>query len=173
MTILQGHAEENACNCWKSKSWFMLASFWRSRARSDRSHSFSVRKRLPWWRRNCNPLFSSRFSTLNRFTWFRKFSRCLCLRTRDLRADSRFDIIRLRFRSSMMDATRFDSSEASFSSAWVRFGSSEPELEVTWLGSGLVGLKPKEWSPSQGVKPYSNAGNGFPWKEIAESMVGN
>lgn len=149
----------------------MLESFWQRMVRSDRSQSFSVRRLLQWYRRNCNPLFSSRFSILNRFTWFRKFSRCLCLRMRDLRADSRFDIIRLRFRSSI---TRFGSSGAGFSSARVRFGSSEPELEVT--GMGLVGLKAdKKSGQSHGVKPPSNAVNGFPSKESeagrAESMV--
>lgn len=152
----------------------MLNSFWRSWVRSDRSQSFSVLTWLYWCSRNCNRVFSSRFSTLNRFNWFRNFSRCLCLRIRDLRADSRFDIIRLRFRSSIMDPTRFESSEAGFSlSSWVWFGSSEPVLEVTVLG--LVGSANQKPGQSHGVKPPSKVENGFESKgseaEKAESMV--
>ncbi|GAU18444.1 hypothetical protein TSUD_231810 [Trifolium subterraneum] len=98
--------------------------------RSNRSHSFSVRRQLKWYSKNCNMLFNSRFSALKRFIWFRKFSRCLCFLILDLRADSRFDIILLRFRSSIF---RFESFKTGFS-----FGSPEPELEV---GLGLVGLK--------------------------------
>lgn len=152
----------------------MLNSFWRSKVRSDRSQPFSVLTWLQWCSRNCNRVFISRFSTLNRFNWFRKLSRCLCLRIRDLRADSRFDIIRLRFRSSIMDPTRFESSEAGFSfSSWVWLGSSEPVLEVTVLG--LVGSGNKNSGHSHGVKPQSKAKNGFESKgseaERAESMV--
>lgn len=130
--ILHGHADENGCTCWKTKFWLMWCSFCRSTVRSDRSQSFSVRTRFNWCKRNCKPLFISRFSTLNRFTWFLNFSRCLCFRMRDLRADSRFDIIRLRFRSSIIDANRFELTGSGFSSsAWVwLYGSwSEPELE--------------------------------------------
>ncbi|KAK2426340.1 hypothetical protein P8452_41025 [Trifolium repens] len=114
--------------------------------RSNRSHSFSVRRRLKWYTRNCNVLFNSRFSALNRFNWFRKFSRCLCFLIRDLRADSRFDIILLRFRSSIF---RFEPFKTDFS-----FGSPEPELEV---GLGLVGLKGgKMLGKFHGVKSSSN-----------------
>ena len=95
---------------------------------------------------------------------------------RDLRADSRFDSIRLRFRSSITDTSRFESSEPGFSSAGVWLGSSEPELEVT--GLGLVGLRAnKKSGQSHGVKPPSNPAKGFPSKgseaEIAESMAAN
>lgn len=127
VTILHGHAEENG---WKTKLWLMFDSFWPNMVRSNRSHSFSVRRRLQWSIRNCKAFFNSRFSTRNKFNWFRRFSKCLCLRIRDRRADSRFDIILLFFLSSMF---RFELSEAGF---W--FGSPEPELEASL---GLVGMK--------------------------------
>ncbi|PNY00906.1 hypothetical protein L195_g024193 [Trifolium pratense] len=72
--------------------------------------------------------------------------RCLCFLIRDLRADSRFDIILLRFRSSIF---RFESFKTGFS-----FGSPEPELEV---GLGLVGLKgEKMLGKFHGVTSSSN-----------------
>lgn len=72
---------------------------------------------------------------------------------RDLRADSRFDTIRLSFRSSMTDATRFESSEP----GGVRLGSSEPELDVTRFG--LVGLKPERSDPSHELNGLSIKGS--------------
>jgi len=150
--VLHVHAGEMGCwNCWKIKIWVKLATFWWRWVRWDRSHSFSVRRRLQWCRTNCNRLFSSRFSTLHLLNWFRRFSRCLCFLMRDLRADSRFDIMRRSFRSSITDTTGGSGSAGSASSL------SEPELEVTGLGE-------RRWweSSSQGEKSAGKAENRFP-----------
>jgi hypothetical protein len=110
---------------------------------------------------------------------------------RDLLADSRFDIIRLRFRSSTGDTSPlgFGSSEPELEFKWFGFrprsGSSEPELEMTglgeWKASGshagdrIKASEPElektgsgDWmdgknsGQSHGVKPASKAENGFP-----------
>ncbi|KAJ7952722.1 BZIP transcription factor [Quillaja saponaria] len=108
-----------------------------------------------------NRFDSSRFSILNRFIWILRFSKCFCLRIRDRLADSRFDIIRLRFRSSVTEFVRFGSSESDLVLAWFWFSSSEPELELT----GFVCLKAEKISGhSHGGKPPSKAENGFPSK---------
>lgn len=111
---------------------------------------------------------------------------------RDRLADSRFDIILLRFRSSTGDASpfRLGSSEQEFELACFEFrfwsGSSEPELEITVLGEGRAsgshsgewikasepefemtglgkGLGGKYSRHSHGVEPASKSGiSGFP-----------
>lgn len=124
---------------------------------SARSRSFSLRTNSVWWTTNRSRFSCSRFPILNRFAWLLRFSRCLCLRMRDRRADSRFDIMRLRFRSSrtepdrlVFNLFRFECSGPGFSSFWSGswepllwdgFWVSEPELDVT--GSGV---KKGEWT---------------------------
>lgn len=84
---------------------------------------------------------------------------------RDRLADSRFDIMRLRFRSSMREPARFGlgSSEpelllAEFRFGW--FGSIEPVLEIRGSGDWMV---EKRSEPSQEVvKPLPKAGSGLP-----------
>ena len=203
VVVLHGHAEVRGWSCWNTKNCRISDSFCRSMSYSDLSWLFSVCTLRQWYKKKRNRFESSRFSTLNRFAWFLRFSKCFCLRIRDRRADSRFDIIRLRFRSSttVMDSAPrlwFGPSE----SPWFRFGSSdpEPEHEITGFregktsGSDFVDCKASEsefemtgsgdwmvWrnsGQSHGVKPVSKAENGFPnresgWIGKADSMAGN
>lgn len=138
---------ENYCRSSRtSKTWCTAHSFSRSIADSNRSRSFSLRTSWLWCVTKRSRFIISRFPTLSRFTWFLRFSRCFCFRMRDRLADSRFDIIRLRFRSSITEAGWVGSSEPDgwfgssgqelelvlFLFGW--FGSSEPELEITDFG---------------------------------------
>ncbi|KAM7262738.1 hypothetical protein ACFE04_000421 [Oxalis oulophora] len=128
---------------------------------SDWSRSLSVRTRWLWYKTNLNRFANSRFSTLSRFTWFLWFSKCLCLRMRDLLADSRFDIIRLRFRSLVTGWT--GTSEPEFEMVWVFSGSSEPDdvvVVTTGFGISSMGEKKSEQSGQAG-KSVSKAENGF------------
>ncbi|GMN34263.1 hypothetical protein TIFTF001_004586 [Ficus carica] len=125
------------------------------------------------------------------------FSKCFCFRILDRLADSRFDIIRLRFRSSTTEAGRLGSPappEPDFGSArlllsgsssgsseqepdkmglgdWA--GSPEPdEFEVTSAGLGKGGRAAGKSSwQSQGVNPPSKEGNGFPRIESEEGKM--
>lgn len=65
-----------------------------------------------------NRCLYSRFWTSNRFTSFERFSKCFFFLQRDRRADSLFDIIRFRFRSSVEQTAGLVSSE--------------PDCEATW-----------------------------------------
>jgi len=58
-----------------------------------------------------NRFFNSRFSILNRFAWFVRFSKCRFFLQRDRRADSRFDCIRRSFLSCVDRTARFDPCE--------------------------------------------------------------
>uniref|UniRef100_A0A2P2NZS7 Uncharacterized protein n=1 Tax=Rhizophora mucronata TaxID=61149 RepID=A0A2P2NZS7_RHIMU len=82
---------------------------------------------------------------------------------RDRLADSRFDIIRLCFRSSTSQTGRFWSLELEFELAgfWSDgFGSSELEIEPT--GFGDWGMPGKSSQDSQGVEHFSKNPNGSP-----------
>ena len=117
-------------------------------------------------------MVSSRFWILSWFNWFLRFSMCFCLRIRDRRADSRFDIIRLRLRSSAAESSRFGPSEPEFECKGFRFGPSEQEFELTGFlfdssdpefertGSCDWKMEKSSWL-SQGVKPPSKDGNGL------------
>lgn len=89
---------------------------------------------------------------------------------RDLRADSRFDIMRLRLRSSMTETVCLGSSEPEFELVWIWFGSSEPELDTAgigdWFGAG------KGSGKSHGVNSLSKSGKGFPNIISDEKMAG-
>ena len=171
LLLVHVHAGEKVWNCWKIKICVKLATFWRSKVRSECNHSFSVRRRFKWCRTNCNRLLSSRFSTLHLFNWFRRFSRCLCFRILDLRADSRFDIMRRRFRSSI--------AVEEADTCW--FGSdlsSEPELEETGLGEKRA-WESSSWShgvkPAEKVEKGSEGGResmGAEWRGFSETRGG-
>ncbi|KAF7136357.1 hypothetical protein RHSIM_Rhsim08G0090700 [Rhododendron simsii] len=113
-------------------------------ADSDRNRSFSLLTRWPWCVTIRSRFSSSRFPILSRFTWFLRFSRCFFFRIRDRLADSRFEIIRLRFRSSRINPVWFVSSEPGlsepeFEKKGFGFGFSEPELDITGSGGVLLG----------------------------------
>lgn len=175
VTLLHGHATENNCSwIWRaSKSWCISLIFWRSICDSDLSRSFSVRTSWLWCATQRNPFNMSWFSILSRFTRFLRLSRCFCFLIRDRRADSRFDTIRLRFRSSITGRwLRTESGLSRFLFVTTepdidRSELSEPELENTGSCNG-VGEKTEPWSwwsrknvgswSFHGVKPPSNSG---------------
>lgn len=156
-------------SCRKTNNSCISDSLRRSMLCSNRSRSLSVLTCWQWCKTNCTRLVSSRFSILSRFTWFLRFSKCLCLRMRDLLADSRFDIMRLCFRSSTRAAGGFGSSEPEFELVTFRFrfGSSELELETTGFG-----VTAENRSQSHGVKPFSKAWKGFPMAGSDENIAG-
>lgn len=86
---------------------------------------------------------------------------------RERLADSRFDIIRLFFRSDITESGRSgwsSEAEGDFLFALVRSGSSEPELELV-MGSSSMRSKTEERSgKSHGVVPPSTAAKGLPEK---------
>lgn len=128
-------------NCWsrrKSKICRMSYNFCCSTVCSARRRTLSVLTRWTWYDTYRNRFVSSRFSTLSRFTWFLRFSKCFCFRILDRLADSRFDSIRLRFRSSTTETGRFGSFGQAFGSVGLVLvsGSSEPEPEPDTTGLG-------------------------------------
>lgn len=191
VTLLHGHAEEaNCCWSWRtSKTCRMSHSFCRSITDSDRSRSLSLSTSWLWCVTKRSWFIMSRFPTLSRFTWFLKFSKCFCFLMRDRRADSRFDIIRLRFRSSTIGGSsepelelfrfRFSSFEPEFELICIGLELSEPELEKT---GSCVGSRPKTGSSCwngkvgswqyQGVKPPSKAGKGVPKNPSEDNIAG-
>lgn len=109
---------------------------------------------------------------------------------RDLLADSRFDIILLRFRSSTTETGRFGPAGEGLESDRLLFGSSDPEPEPENMGVGdWTGLSPEpvefevsaglrgwmagksSWQ-SHGVNPPSKDGNGFPRIESEDGKIG-
>uniref|UniRef100_A0A7C9CMG3 Uncharacterized protein n=1 Tax=Opuntia streptacantha TaxID=393608 RepID=A0A7C9CMG3_OPUST len=109
---------------------------------------------------NRNRFTHSRFCVFSRFTWFLRFSRCLCFLILDRLADSRFDIIRFLFRSSIMDPIRFSSSEPDSKPAEFRLGLSETEFDLAecWFGS---------WSWSRSKLGGFWSGSSEPESELA------
>ncbi|KAE9466765.1 hypothetical protein C3L33_01327, partial [Rhododendron williamsianum] len=192
MVLLHGHAgAENGWSSRTSKTCCMAHSLCRSMADSDRNRSFSLLTSWPWCVTTRSRFSSSRFPILSRFTWFLRFSRCFFFRIRDRLADSRFEIIRLRFRSSGINPVWFVSSEPGlsepeFEKKGFGFGFSDPELDITGSGgvcefsepeldiTGLSAIlldkkdgscswkgKKGSWH-SHGGKPPSKAENGVP-----------
>lgn len=153
LLLLNPHAEvESWCwSCRTRRTWRMSQSLCRSSDDSARRRSLSDWTRWQWWETNRNRFKSSRFPNRSRFTWFLKFSRCFCFRMRDRRADSRFEIMRLRLRSSTAGReTAWFGSGSSIPDSETglvlfRLGSSEPEFEFTgfWFEFELSDSEPE------------------------------
>lgn len=142
--LLHGQADgfRFCWSCRTSSTCRISHSLWRSISNSNRRYSFSRRTNWFFCIAKLSRFLICRFATLSRFTWLLRFSRCFCFRIRDRLADSRFDIMRLCFRSSMSEP------ELEFLEV-LRFGSGEPESWVvrTWLRLKLAG----SWEDGGGV----------------------
>ncbi|GFY86655.1 hypothetical protein Acr_05g0002940 [Actinidia rufa] len=124
--------------------------------------------RSQWCVTNSSRFVSSRFPTLKRFTWLLKFSKCFCFLMRDRLADSRFDNIRLRFRSSIVEfiwpELRFGSFELVKKACSWSFSSEKTD---SWFGREKRGS-----GQSHGIKLPSKVGNWIPNNPSEEGMAG-
>lgn len=153
--------DDNCFGRWKScmttiawqRSWSLA---WRLKY-SVVNRSFSLHNTWHCPKTEPNRFFSSRFCVSNRFTCTVRFSRCFFFLQRDLLADSRFDIIRLRFLSSTEKITRFE----------FEFEPSEPEFGL-WMGNSN---RDKSSSISGAVNPVSGRGYWSWTGSCANNMV--
>lgn len=119
------------------------------------SRSFSLLIWKIYCALNRNRFAHSRFCVFSRFTWFLKFSRCLCFLILDRLADSRFEIIRFLFRSSIVDPIWFSSSEP---------GEPDSKPAEFWLGlSGVEFILAEFW-----FRSWSWSKLGSCWSGLSE-----
>lgn len=139
-SLMHGHADVAAevfkC-CWKwrrSSSSRISQSLCRRSSDSNRRVSFSEATIWVYCKADRSRFISSRFPNLSRAARFLRFSKCLCFRMRDRRADSRLDCIRRSFLSSMTEPEVSvlellgRSGSLKLVASW--FDSSEPEFVV-------------------------------------------